>query len=300
MKTLILLLIILNSVSWAEESSKERKSILELSTMVDTKCIDLKVLGICPKPEREIPFGVKVKYMQPEVFMETVKMPGDYVITEYGAVLHSLANKVVKNEMELATGVKPLMVDSGSSSSSLNSSNLQFNDVHLYDFPFSSMFAMILCSAPPNQTLGVRYLSEIDSVIWRRADIEKNLPQSVAASIIGSQCQHLPLGEEGQCMKYWGPLYPREGFVITPSAPVASVVDGVRSVSIASDLLPTHIVESKLDFQPNIPFDKVQMIYPEKTSCFPIGHNPAQWERGRQSKDGRYVWIYWHQRECCI
>jgi TraU protein len=95
-------------------------------------------------------------------------------------------------------------------------------------------------------------------------------------------------------------LYPRVGFLVSPSAPVASVIDALRSVSIAANPLPLHVVESKLDFKPNIVMDKVQMIYPSKTSCFPIGENPSQWEINKQSKDGHYVWIYWHQRQCCI
>ena len=301
MRIIFLLFFIFNSTAWGqEEMSRERKSVLQLSAMADTQCINFKFLGLCPKPNREPPIGIKVQYMQPEVFMETVKMPGDFVITEYGVVINPLAKNIAKTELELATGIKSLMITSGSSFNSLSTSALQFNEVHLYDFPFSSFFDEILCSVPPNNTLGVRYLSEMDSITWRKGDIEKDLPQSLAAPIIGPQCHNLPLGAEGQCMKNWGPLYPREGFVITPSEPVGSVIDSLRSVSIAGNPLPIHIVESKLDFQPNLPIDKVQMVYPAKTSCFSIGQNPAQWEMNKQSKDGHYVWIYWHQRQCCI
>lgn len=287
---------IMSACSWANE--KPMKSILELSSMADFQCMDLRPLGLCPKPNRQPPIGVKVRYWEPEVFVETVKMPGDYVIREYGSALYSLVKNIAQNEMELSTGIKPLPVTSGSSSNALSRSNLHFNEVHLYDFPLGSFLDVVLCSQNPNTTLGIRYLSEMDSVAWREGVIEKNLPQSLLAPLIGPRCSVLPLGAEGQCMKSWGPLYPRTGFMVMPSEPVSSIVDGLRSISIAGNSLSFHIVESKLDFQINIPIDKVQMVYPYKTSCFPIGRNPMQWEQ--QSKDGRYVWIYWHQRQCCV
>ena len=300
MKILLFIFLIAYTNSWAQEQSSVKKSIVQLSLMADTQCIQLKTLGACPKSNREPPIGLKVRYWQPEVFMETVKMPGDYTIAEYGIALNSLAKNTAQFELETATGIKPLTVTSAGSLNSLSASDLQFNEVHIYDFPFSSMLDMVLCSEPPNETAGIRYISELDSLPWRRGDIEKNLPQSLAASVIGKQCYKWPLGAQGQCMKTWGPLYPRQGFTITPSTPVGSVVDGIRAVSIAGDHLPTHVVVSRLDFQPNIRKDKVQMVYPAKTKCFAIGENPSQWERNKQSKDGHYVWIYWHQRECCI
>ena len=301
MRTLLLLLILTSQV-WAQENSQPiKKSIAELTFKADFQCFQFKFEGLCPKPQRpEFPIGIKIRYWQPEVFMETVKMPGDYTIAEYGVALESVAKVTAQTELELITGIKNLKVTSGSSSQSLSSSNLQFNEVHLYDYPLGEIFEEAVCSDLPNQTLGIRYLSEIDSIAWRRGDIEKNLPQSLIAGGIGGQCHYLPLGAEGQCMKTWGPLYPRQGFVITPSVAVASIVNALRSVSIAGQAISAHVVESRLDFQPQIPLDKVQMVYPQKTSCFPIGENPAVWEKDKQSKDGHYVWIYWHQRSCCI
>ena len=299
---ILFLIFILASPVWAQEQAEsKKKSIAELSMMADFQCLQIRFEGICPKPERiEFPVGVKIRYWQPEVFMETVKIPGDYTIAEYGIVLEGMAKLAAQTELRIVTGIDDLKVTSGSSSQSLGISNLQFNEVHLYDYPLGEIFEDAVCSDIPNQTLGIRYLSEADSIAWRRADIEKNLPQSLVAARIGSQCHRLPLGAEGQCMKNWGPLYPRQGFVITASAAMASIVDAMRSLSIAAEGLPAHVVESKLDFQPNIPIDKVQMVYPAKTSCFPIGENPGLWEQNKQSKGGHYVWIYWHQRSCCI
>jgi hypothetical protein len=300
MRLLLLLFIVISSNSLAQENASVKKSILELSAMADFQCLNLEVIGICVKPDPKLPIGVKIRYFQPEVFMETVKMPGDYVIMEYGATLKSLAKTVVKTELELVSGEKPLVITSGNSSNSLSGSNLQFNEVHLYDYPFITVLDAALCSDTPNNTLGIRYLTEMDAIAWRKGDIEKKLPQSLLASRIGSQCHQLPLGAAGQCMKNWGPLYPRQGFNVSASQPVGSILDAMRSISIAGDSLPLHVVESKLGFQPNLPKDKVQMLYPTRTACFPIGKDPAEWEDNKQSKDGHYVWIYWHQRQCCV
>ncbi len=301
MRIFVLLFILVLPAAAQEETSSLKKSITELSLQADFQCLQIRFEGVCPKPERlEFPIGIKIRYWQPELFMETVKMPGDYTIAEYGIPLEGLTKRVAQKELELINGLKDLKVTSGSSSQSLSSSNLQFNEVHLYDYPLGEIFEDAVCSDIPNRTLGIRYLSEADSISWRRADIEKKHPQSLVAARIGGQCHNLPIGAEDQCMKDWGPLYPRQGFVITPSAPVASIVDALRSISLAGETFSANVIESRLDFKPNLRIDKVQMVFPQKTACFPIGENPALLEQGKQSKDGHYVWIYWHQRSCCI
>jgi hypothetical protein len=291
----ILFLIILSSNAWAQDAGA-KKSITELSSLADYSCLNVRVIGICPKPSRNPPIGLKLKFWQPEVFMETVKMPGDYVISEYGATLSSVDKKISQGELGLTGQSKSLKVTSGNSSHSLSGHQTQFNEVHLYDFPAEAGFDA-LCSDEPNLTLGIRYLSEGDSIAWRKEEIEKYLPQSIVAPRIGPQCKNLPIGAEGQCMRSWGPLYPRTGFVIAANEAVSSIVDSIRSISIASNPAPLHVVEAILNFQPNLPIDKVQMIYPQRTQCFPIGQDPRLWET--QSKDGHYVWIFWHQRQCC-
>ena len=31
-----------------------------------------------------------------------------------------------------------------------------------------------------------------------------------------------------------------------------------------------------------------------------VGTDPQRWESTAHSKDGRYVWIYWRKKECCL
>ena len=299
MKIILFILMMTTSVYSAEQDSL-KKSIIELASSADMSCMKLQVLGACPKPSREPPIGIKVKYWQPEVFVETVKMPGDYVISEYGSVLGKAMKHIAKTELEISSKVSPLIISSTSASSTLTGSNLQFSEAHVYDFPLSSVMDTLLCSDNPNSTLGVRYLTEMDAVAWRTGSLENKLPPSLAAPLLGSVCFSLPLGAQGQCMKNWGALYPRVGFLISPSELIGSIVNAVRSVSIAGDSLPFHILESKLDFQPNLPIDKIQMVFPRQSACFALGEPESTWGQGQRSKDGRYVWIYWHQRQCCV
>lgn len=296
---LLLNLFISTFFAYAQEEASVKKSIIELSALADFSCMDLKVLGACPKLNRKPPVGVKVRYWHPEVFMETVKEPGGSVILEYIPLLEPIGRKIATAELELSSKVKPLYISSGSSISSLDVGNLQFNEVHLYDFPLGSFLKSSLCSTFPNNTLGVRYLSELDAVSWRVNHAESNLPQSILASRTAAYCHELPLGGPANCMKAWGSLYPRVGFTVSPVDVVASVINAIRSVSIAADPKLIHIVESPLDFRPDITRDKVQLIYPIRTSCFPVGEDIQRLEK-LQSKDGRYVWIYWHQRQCCL
>jgi hypothetical protein len=292
MRLIFIFLIVLFHAQSSTAQAGTTKSILEIATQADLQCMDFKVLGPCIKKGRNPPVGVRVRYWQPELLMETVQMPGAYVIQEYGTVLQSLARKIASMELQNEK------VTSGGNFHALSSRNTSFNEVHLYDFPLNAVIDVVLCSEVPNGTLGVRYLTEADSLAWRKADLERHLPQSMAAPVIGPQCPVLSLGAGGQCMKSWGPLYPRQGFTITSTQAVASAVSAIRSVSITGNPLPNHIVESKLDFQPNLPIDKLQLVYPKRTSCFPIGQDPRQWSI--QSKDGQYVWIYWHRRQCCL
>ena len=145
---MLLLLLIFTSQVWAQENiESSKKSIAELSIKADFQCLQFKFEGLCPKPQRpEFPIGIKIRYWQPEVFMETVKMPGDYTIAEYGVALENIAKVTAQTELELVTGIKDSKITSGSSSQSLSSSNLQFNEVHLYDYPLGEIFEDAICS----------------------------------------------------------------------------------------------------------------------------------------------------------
>ncbi len=268
----MILIFLITSILPAYAQVSETKSFLELANNVDWSCMKFQVAGVCSKPAP----GVILRYWEPSLVMETVKAPGDYVIKEIGPVLGPLAKRIANTQMRIKTGLD-VEVTSGNAWQSLGSSNLHFNEVHLYDFPLKLFIQTALCPSLPNVTLGVRFLSEMDSIQWRMESLRPAYP-------IGT----------------WGHLYPRTGFIINTSSATASALDSLRAVSAASDLLTSqHIVESPLDFTVNVLTDKIQMLYPQKTRCLTPGTPSPFWEEGRVSKNGKYVWVYWHFRECC-
>jgi|CXWL01.1.fsa_nt_gi hypothetical protein len=194
-----------------------------------------------------------------------------------------------------------LMIQTIKKSSGVSVGNLQFNEVSVLSNPLAKAFHQSVCSEIPDPSPPVFYISEPDTLEWKQAKFEGKLPHSLAASVIGSQCHRLPLGAQGQCMNTWGPLYPRTGFVVTPSTPVASAVSAVRAVSIAKNPIPGHIIESRMNYSFNLREDKLQMIKPVASlKCISIGQDPKTWDKNKTSKDGQYVWIYWNWRLCCI
>jgi len=296
-----LLLVIWCSYSWAEENPPPSKSIAELTEEIsaNNQCINLKTVGFCFKKTRNPPIGHKLRFWQPELFMETVKRPGDYVIREYGVLLGQTDKAVAQVELEAITAQKSLTVTSGSQQGSLNSSHLEFNETHVYDVPSDAIIDS-LCDDTPNTTLGIHFLSEPNSVIWR--DILKTkIPYVPIPNPMIDQCHYEALGATAnQCMKDWGALYPLRGFVTTQNQVVASAVDSLRAIKSIEDTQSGYVIKFPLNFSMNITTDKVQMVYPNKGQCLSVGYDPAQLENNNISKDGKYVWIYWHQRECCM
>ncbi|MBF0217715.1 MAG: TraU family protein, partial [Candidatus Omnitrophica bacterium] len=55
-----------------------------------------------------------------------------------------------------------------------------------------------------------------------------------------------------------------------------------------------------LSFSPDFMVAKLQLAYPVVSGCVKIGDNPMLWESGLTSFNGKYLWIYWRKRECCI
>jgi hypothetical protein len=251
------------------------KSFMEIARNVDWSCMRLQT-GVCPKPEPPYA-GVRWKYWEPVLVMESVKAPGDYVIREIGPVVGPFAKQAARISLGTATGLKGVDPGGGNGSQALGGSHLQFNEVHLYDFPLKMFMDAALCPSIPNMTLGIRYLSEADSSQWRMQNGEKVLFQV------------------GQ----WGPLYPRTGFLVHTDPGVASALHVLRAVSIAGDIVSKHTVESPLDFRMNLLTDKMQMIYPSKGACMVPGTDARLWQRQAVSGEGEYVWIFWRRRECC-
>jgi len=294
---ILLLLLVLFTAQPAESIG-----LSQLKSAVDWSCINFKIVGLCFKSTPPY-VGLKIRYWEPALLIETVKNPGDSVVEGMGTVVSSLTKQASKSLLNGITGLN-LSVSSGSSSSSLSHTNMQFNEVHVYSFPFIDVFASLLsmeCSTVVPPIGFVNYLSELDSLEWRVGIFETLSPKSMLSASLGPICSGINKYSGGLCMGLWGPVYPRRGFITHQSEVVGSAADAYRAVSIAGTKgFSSHIVPSPLLFTPSQSKDKLQLIYPTSSGCINIGENPLFWESGKTSINGKYVWVYWRHRDCCI
>ncbi|MGD0336327.1 MAG: TraU family protein [Candidatus Omnitrophota bacterium] len=281
-----------------------RSSALEISDipgLISLNCIDLRVIGVCVNPVG-IP-GIVIMYWEPALLIETVKRPGDTIIESLKPVIADLTAQGTKSLMSGLTGL-PVAVSSGSNSSKLTGTNLQFNEAHVYEFPFrDEIMAFIDMECLDKLPTGffIKYLSELDSLEWRLGAVEAMHPKSIASAASGLICAATGAFLDDLCMGFWGATYPRRGFVTHQSEIVGSAIAVVRAASIASLLGSTsHIVLETTGFIPSFESDKLELIYPNPSGCIKIGQHPATWESGKLSSSGKYLWVYWRRRICCI
>jgi hypothetical protein len=274
-----------SSLAWGEES------MAMLMAKADWSCVNFSVIGACRR--NTLPYvGVKVRYWQPVLMVETVKHPGQSGIIEYRPMVASLAGRSVnKNEWAGASS----QADTGS---------LQMNEAHVFGFPLSDAFSMAIeapCEGMPDLGAAVSYLSEQDHDEWRMACSEKNNPLAKMAETRGPLCARYGHMLPGLCVGTWGALHPRTGFVTHASEVVASAMAAFRAVDVAAlkPQMPRRVISPVL-FWPSVRHDRMQLVSPVAGRCISIGENPRFWENGKRSRDGWYVWIFWRKKECCL
>ncbi len=292
--SLILLFLIFTQPAYA-------LGVSDIFGLVSWNCIDLRVIGICVKPPGIV--GLVIMYWEPVLLIETVKRPGDTVIESVKPIIADLAAQGTKSLISGVAGLA-IPVSSGSSSAKLTGTNLQFNEAHVYEFPFrDQIMAFIDMECPDKLPTGsfIKYLSELDSLEWRIGAVEALHPKSMASAASGLTCAATGAFLDDLCMGFWGATYPRRGFITHQSEVVGSAVATVRAISIASLLGSTsHIVLETTGFIPSFDSDKLELIYPNPSGCIKIGQNPLTWESGKLSSSGKYLWVYWRRRICCI
>lgn len=277
---------------------------LELSDVpgkLDWSCLDLKVIGPCVGP-LGMP-GIVVMYWEPALLVETVKQPGDTALGTLRPGLLNLTAQAVRDFAKSISG-SSVPISSGSGSSKIDGTNLQFNEAHVYEFPFRdeimlSVGTVCLDKLPTGSFM--KYLSELDSLEWRIGVLEASNPKSMASAASGPACAAIDGVVYDLCMGFWGPVYPRRGFFTHQSQVVGSAAAAVRAVSIASAFnAQGHVILETTGFLPSLANDKLQLIYPVVSGCVKIGQNPASWESGKLSVSGKYLWVYWRRRICCV
>ena len=273
----------------------------DIISLIDWNCLDFRVLGLCVKPPGVT--GVVVMYWEPVLLIETVKRPGDTVIGALSPVISNVTVEAIGNFASQVAGLS-IPASSGSSSSKMSQTNLQFNEVHVYEFPFrDEIMASIDMQCPDKLPTGsfIKYLSELDSFEWRVGILEAMNPKSIASLASAPVCAVAGAILDDLCMGFWGATYPRRGFLTHQSEVVGSAAAAVRAVSISAPLGSLgHVVLEETGFVPSFGSDKLELIYPFPSGCIKIGQNPITWESDKLSPSGKYLWVYWRRRICCI
>jgi len=257
-------------------------------------CVKFEIAGICIKVKHgRVKVGIKIRVWRPELLVETVKNPGESVIPFIGSAVSKIAQESLKSLIGY-------IITSGSQEQ--KGTNLQFNEVHVYDFPLKNLLAIFFgglwCYGGTSSWGAIsffKYFSELDFLEWRFGLVESILHAPYIATNILCASPVNP----SHCLGYWGPLYPRVGFATHQSEVVGSAIDVFRAVSNAYIRSKNHIKITPLTFQATRD-DKLSMLYPKQTGCIKIGTNPVLWESGKTSPQGEYLWLYWRRITCCI
>lgn len=255
-------------------------------------CVKFEIVGLCVKgtPPR---VGIKIRVWRPELLVETVKNPGESIVPVVGDVVSNIAQQSLKSLIGAT-------ITSGSQET--KQSNLQFNEVHVYDFPLKNLLGLfyggLWCRGGffAWGSIGFfKYFSELDFEEWRFGTLESviHLPKIMTNMLCTSPVN------PSTCMRYWGPIYPRTGFLTHQSEVVGSAGDVFRAVSNTNIKSANHIKITPIFWSASRD-DKIMMLSPKPSGCIKIGTNPLLWEAGRTSPTGEYLWLYWRKITCCI
>lgn len=275
------------------------ESLGSIISRTDWNCVHLEPAGGACRRISPPYVGVKMRYWQPVLLVETVKKPGETGINEFKVFTGEPLSRMARQSL----GVKTGPIDSVSAGFT-DTTAIQMNDVHVFGFPLTDTFSAIIepvCEGAPDISSPVSYLSEMDALEWRTLRNEANNPMSRLTIKMAPVCDRMGPATPLLCVGSWGPLYPRGGFTTGASSAVGSALAAFRGVDLASanPLSIPHQRVMPLTFIPDILWDRLQMVSPARTTCLRPGENPLVWEEGKTSKNGTYVWVYWRKKECC-
>jgi hypothetical protein len=100
----------------------------------------------------------------------------------------------------------------------------------------------------------------------------------------------------------WQNLYPRGGTSIHGSEPVGSGICAFRGMDIAFNPvgLPPNLEGHVVPRPTGAMSTCMQLAHPIQTPCFTAGLPPNLWETGTLSMGGKYIWLFWRRRSCCV
>lgn len=328
-RSLKLGLMLLLALAGAWQPARADINLGTLINWADPRCTQYTIIGLCFCAG--VPCGYRVFHYLPVVVTETVNAPGDSVVT--GMLANALKKAKIGSTRQISKEQKDntfeahvweiptwmrTVSSAGMSCLACTSQSAEAGSVSNYasggrtvslcgDGAQLGKAMQTVASSLPGYLPKLLYATEIDAFNWRtgcRDTTLTNLLRSNAltctvsglAAIGGNPLQaevRSILGDDA-CVGTWGPLYPRQMRSLGPSQITASALAAYRAMSNAAKVFDT------MHYALNLA-GKMQMGYPEMSTCFHPGESPMLWQNKlHASKDGKYAWVYWVPVTCCI
>jgi hypothetical protein len=243
-----------------------------------------KIKGVCFCTIDGIPrIGIIKENAFPTAIVEVVKQPFSSILTESISVLTYFNMSGVKISDSSGVGEKA------------KGEGLEFAEVHSFYFPSPGLEDFQWLCIPKTKPFMPIYFTEIDYYGWREGLTDKLFyPQKILASATlcngaGSNLHY--------CAWAWGGWYPRTGFLIHPSEPIAMQLIGLRNLFAASQPLGRPVI-NPYNFPPRTGH-YIMPVYPDVRPCYNIGTISPVAENNLVSEDGRYLFIHFPVFECC-
>lgn len=166
--------------------------------------------------------------------------------------------------------------------------HLHFKEARVYEMPtLLTLTTCGICDGHSSAAFLVNYVSDNDA-IWRT---------QTSVPIPGVTGSGLPFIDFG----VWGPIYPRQGKVVHGSEVVAAAHAAARAMHISSLPLETEPTTFLREIGvPSPPPSCFQVAHPRPSQCLPPGASPIYFETARLEAEGKYVFIFWTLKVCCV
>ena len=254
-----------------------------LMSSINQNCISAQIVGSCPS--LFCPDCVILDYYQAVYAVTLVKIPGDRLISD--AALTELLGPGVHNPITtfFGGGVDNLIGGGGGDKTkAYNKPAKHYYESRVYTLPQPFAIACGLCGRT-DVVMTVNYVSDHDAE-WRLAE-ENQIAQLVPdwPSLVG-------LGP----LRVWGSITPVSGHHVHGSPVVAAAADAAKAVWVVS----TPAVPPRPIYMPGEPSSCFQPAWPIQMPCMPVGMPPPLWDVGHVSPEGKYLYIFWTKRTCCL
>jgi hypothetical protein len=275
---------------------------LELARRIspDAACTRTQVLGLCWCGGT--PCGYRIRMYVPVAFVETVRAPGDSLLTAALPISAGPLSTLSSSRSSLDNTAEAhawLLGDAAwQLSGPLPCLRCQPSDARsappppstaadLACGPASTVIAALassLASGFGSVLLSLAYASEADAANWRTGCRDLLAIDSWLPDRSG--------------LRRWGALYPRQMRDLGTPPVVYSAKTAYRALSVARDQLATFPFPVDLAA-------RMQQGYPAVSTCFDVGEQPLPQapfsDRPVQtSAEGRYGWFYWRPVSCCV